>query len=278
MTENIFSIDVEEIFHAEYVRHTQKKYDYRTPQNIPVILDLLREYDITATFFVVGEILEKFPEIINMLKDEGHEISFQGWRHIPLWDMNVDTFKEGVEKFNRVHPNCMGFRAPSFSLSNETKWALDVIKEGGYVYDSSIFPARTPLYGLPSSPLKPYYPSLDDISRESDINYGIMEFPLAVYPLFGFNVPMAGGFWLRFWNTGIVERCIKKMNEKGLPAVIYVHNWELDPETPKIDLSFLKGFVTYRNLSQTVKKLKYLFDRFRFTSFKAYINSNIDVT
>jgi len=275
MIENIFSIDVEEIFHAEYVRHTQKKHYYRTPINIPFILELLREYNITSTLFVVGEVAEKYPDIMNMIEEEGHEIAFQSWRHIPLWDMDAGTFKEEVEKFARIHPDCIGFRAPSFSLNNDTKWALDVIKEAGYRYDSSIFPTRTPLYGVPRSPIKIYYPSLDDISKENHSNSGILEFPLAVYPFYGFNIPMAGGFWLRFWNTSLIRRCIKKINEKGHPTVLFIHSWELDPETPKFDLGYVKNFVTYYNLSNSVKKIKYLFKNFRFTSFEEYINSNI---
>ena len=275
MIKNILSIDVEEIFHAEYVRHANvKKMVYRTPQNIPMILELLRERDVKATFFVVGELAESFPEVVGMIMDEGHEVAFHGWSHIPLWDLNPENFRQEVIRFKKLHPSCVGFRAPSFSLNNDTKWALKVIKDENFRYDSSVFPAWTPLYGIRRAPQKPYMPSLDDVSKEGDANYGIIEFPLSVYRFLGFKLPIAGGFWLRFLNVRVIKKGIQKMNEEGIPAVLYIHNWELDPCTPRLRLNPYKSFVTYHGIEKTEKLLKCLLREFHFSSFADYIKTD----
>jgi len=272
MIENILSIDVEEIFHIEYARQIKQQYAvYRTPLNIKGILEILNDHNVTATFFMVGEIAEKFPEVMKMLVDEGHEVAFHGWSHIPLWELNPKIFRQEIIKFKMLYPNCMGFRAPSFSLNNNTKWALKVLKEQNFRYDSSIFPAWTPLYGVCRAPQRPYMPSLSDVSKEGNENYGIIEFPLSVYDFLGFKLPIAGGFWLRLWNLGLIKRGIKKMNKRGTPAIIFVHNWELDPKTPRLKLTVLKRVITYHNLVGTKRKLLSLLRDFSFTSFVNYL-------
>jgi polysaccharide deacetylase family protein (PEP-CTERM system associated) len=272
MVKNILSIDVEEIFHIEYAKNDNKNYSYRSLQNISLVLNLLSKYNTTATFFLVGEVAQVFPEIINMIKEEGHEVALHGWSHFPLWRLDTTSFEKEVRKFKQVHSGCRGFRAPSFSLKNETKWALDVIEKYGFKYDSSIFPTWTPLYGVPKAPIEPYYPSRNDISEKGSPEYEILEFPMTVYSLAGIKIPIAGGFWLRFWNISLIDRCIKKLNEGGLPAVLYFHNWEFDPGIPKLDLNFIHHFVTYYNLSGIEKKIRHLLRTFKLTSFTDYID------
>jgi len=274
MTKNILSIDVEEIFHTEYARHAEKQHIvYRTPYNIPGILELLKEQNVTATFFIVGEIAEKFPEVMRIIMDEGHEVAFHGWSHLPLWELNPKLFRQEIIKYKRLHSSCIGFRAPSFSLSNNTKWALKILKEENFYYDSSVFPARTFLYGVYKAPQKPYIPSLNDIAKEGDENYGIIEFPLTVYSFLGFKLPIAGGFWLRFWDISLIKKGIEKMNKRGLPAVLYVHNWELDPNTPRLRLNPYKSFVTYYSIEKTRELLRCLLRKFQFVSFVDYVKT-----
>jgi len=273
---NILSVDIEEVFHGEYTRqYYNSDVKYRTPENVQIVLDLLSTYNVEATFFVLGEIAEKFPEVVEMIKEYGHEISFHGWSHTPLWKLNEELFKEEIERFKRIYPGCKGYRAPSFSLNNSTKWALKILKEKKFCYDSSIFPVWTPLYGVYSAPQKPYRPSLDDLSKEADENYGIIEFPLTVYNLLGIKIPIAGGFWLRFWDIKIIEKGIVSLNRKEVPAVVYVHNWELDPETPRLKLNLYGSFVTYFNIRKTLKRLKRLLQKFEFTNFDEYLG-NLD--
>jgi polysaccharide deacetylase family protein (PEP-CTERM system associated) len=274
LIENILSIDVEEVFHGEYIREYKHGLRYRTPDNIPPILKLLEEYNVKATFFIVGEIAEKFPGVINEILEKGHEVAFHGWTHDPLWRINAIQFREEVKAFKKLHPNCIGFRAPSFSLNNGTKWALKILQEEGFKYDSSIFPTWTPLYGTYKAPTYPYHPSLVNIIVE-DENYPIIEFPLAVYKIFRIKIPIAGGFWLRLWNLDLIKRGIKKLNEKGFPAVIYVHNWELDEKTPRINASVLGRLQTYHNLNKVKQKLATLLSEFNFTNFATYIEEDL---
>jgi len=270
LVENILSVDVEEVFHGEYTRQYRQGLCYRTPDNIPLILRTLEEYNAKSTFFVVGEIAEKFPEVINMILGKGHEVAFHGWTHEPLWRLTPERFRKEVKAFKKLHPVCIGFRAPSFSLNNKTKWALKILQEEGFKYDSSIFPVWTPLYGTYKAPTHSYHPSLANITEE-DGNCSIIEFPLAIYELLGLKIPVAGGLWLRLWNLGLIKRGIKKINDKGFPAVIYIHNWELDEKTPKIPAGILGRFQVYHNLNKAKQKLASLLSEFKFTNFSTYI-------
>ncbi|XHH08714.1 MAG: polysaccharide deacetylase family protein [Candidatus Bathyarchaeia archaeon] len=271
---NILTIDVEEIFHAELVRNSiNLKKDFRTPQNIPIVLDLLSAYNAKATFFIVGEIAQLYPQIVKEIENYGHEVAFHSWSHLPLQRQNRNSFKEEIFKFKEICPKCVGFRAPSFSLNKSTSWALDVLLENNFQYDSSIFPAYTPMYGSSKALMRPYTPSSTDISKETP-GFGLREFPLAVYSFLGLRVPIAGGFWLRFWSNHLIKKGIKKLNAAGMPAVLFLHNWELDPETPKIRLPLLKNFVTYHHFSKTKEKLVSLMTDNALTSVKDYINSS----
>lgn len=269
---NILSIDVEEYYHPEYVRRSgYAKTDYRTQRNIGHPLKVLDEFDVTATFFVVGEIAEKFPEVLEKICGNGHELAFHGYYHEPLWRLDPETLGLEIKKFSSlVKDGCLGFRAPSFSLNNETRWALKVLEAADYQYDSSIFPTKMPLYGVRGAPTKPYKPSHENVVME-DRNVKLWEFPLLVYPFSGFRIPIAGGFYLRFFPAGLMKRAIRKANKRGFPAVIFLHSWELDPQTPKLKLGTYESFVTYHKIGETTKKLKYILSKFRFMSFRAYM-------
>jgi polysaccharide deacetylase family protein (PEP-CTERM system associated) len=230
---------------------------------------MLEEYGARATFFIVGEIAKKFPGIINEITRRGHEVSFHGWVHEPLWRSTPKQFREEVKAFKKICNDCIGFRAPSFSLNNKTRWALEILEEECFKYDSSVFPTWTPLYGVYRAPARPYHPSPANILEEGRCS--IIEFPLTVYELFGLKIPIAGGFWLRFWGVELVKRGVRKINEQGFPAVIYVHNWELDHETPRIDTNILGRLQVYYNLYKAKRELASLLSEFNFTSFAAYI-------
>ena len=268
MVKNILSIDVEEIFHAEYVKKGAERKNYRSLVNIELILEILKVYDISATFFVVGEIIDKFPKILKIIEEQGHEVSFHGWSHKPLWELNEESFSFEVEKFLRIHPDCLGFRAPSFSLDERTLWALNILENRGFMYDSSLFPTKTPLYGVPKVPLVPYKLSKKNLTKEND--QGIWEFPPLTYSFFGIRIPSAGGFYLRF-IPALVRKSMKSRNLRGYPAIIYVHSWELDPETPRFPLGLFRSFITYHNIGKTTKFLNDLLSHFEFTSFKNYL-------
>lgn len=273
---NILSIDTEEYFYSEYVRCRgyHGSVEYRTPCNLEYVLEILDEFGVSATFFVVGEIVEGFPEVVEKIHERGHELAFHGWYHEPLWRLSAESLRIEIKKFSSfTKERCLGFRAPDFSLSNETRWALKVLEDAGFIYDSSIFPTKTPLYGVWRAPTNPYKPSHEDVTKE-DENGKLWEFPLLVYPLLGFKIPMAGGFYLRFFPINLIRKAVQRMNKHGFPAVIYVHNWELDPDMPKAKVGLLGSFITYCNIEQTERKLKHLLSNFEFMSFADFIKES----
>ena len=269
---NILSIDLEEWYHPEYVRTAAiGNKEERITKSLDKTLALLDEHNVDATFFVVGELVEKHAEIGEKIDEKGHEIAFHGYYHEPLWKLDAGRLRSEIVKFGSlIKEKCIGFRAPSFSLSNETKWALKVLEEVGYKYDSSVFPAKTPLYGLSSAPIRPYTVSSESVVKE-DENAVLWEFPLLVYSLAGVRFPVAGGFYLRFFPVDIIKRAVKKANKQGFPALLFVHNWELDSETPKLKLGLYKSFVTYYNIEETRKKLNNLLSSLEFTSVRNFM-------
>ena len=273
---NILTVDIEEWYHPEYVKNKMLPYkEERIQHSLKTTLDLLNRCNQKATFFIVGELAEKNPEIIKNIRENNHEIAFHGYNHKPLWNLNADTLRTEIKNFNSlIGEKCAGFRAPSFSLSNKTKWALKVLENCGCQYDSSLFPAKTPLYGVWNAPTTPYRPSHENITKE-DEKTKLWEFPLLVYKLKGIKVPVAGGFYMRFFSVSLIARAIKKLNQQGFPAVIFFHNWELDPDTPRLKLGLYRYFVTYHKLKETSKKLERLLSKFRFTTIKEYMESYI---
>lgn len=273
---NIVTVDLEEWYHPEYVKNRMLPCkEERIQKSLKTTLDLLGRRNLQATFFVVGELAEKHPEIIENIKENSHEIAFHGYHHEPLWNLDANTLRTEIQRFNSlIGEKCSGFRAPSFSLSNKTKWALKVLENSGYQYDSSLFPAKTPLYGVWNAPTKPYKPSHENITK-NDESTRLWEFPLLVYKLKGIRVPVAGGFYMRFFSVNLIAKAIKKLNKQGFPAVIFFHNWELDSETPRLKLGLYRYFVTYHKLKETSKKLENLLSKFQFTSIKEYMMNYI---
>lgn len=275
---NILSIDVEELYHAEYVRKTASsrilRKRPRARAGVEAALRILEERGTNATFFFVGEVAEREPGLLKELEERGHEIGFHGYHHRPLWETSPYEFKEGLVAFKKLlRSSCKGFRAPSFSINVDTAWALNILVREGLIYDSSIFPLKTPLYGLLKAPHRPYRPSLSD-PRLEDKTSPLIEFPITVFKLGIFKLPVGGGFYLRLLPVRVILSVIKSLNKKGIPAVIFAHSWELDPNPPVIPLkNLVKSFVTYYNIRATTSKLSYLLSKVEFTSFEGYLET-----
>lgn len=270
--DNILTIDLEEWYHPEYVKSkAPTNKEERVTRSLNSALQLLSEHNVNATFFVVGELAEKHSDMMETIRENGHEVAFHGYYHEPLWKLDTETFRLELRKFDSLaRDKCIGFRAPSFSLNNKTKWALKVLEDAGYKYDSSIFPTKTPLYGVWMAPTRPYKPSYEDVAKEDD-SEKLWEFPLLVYSLSGLRIPIAGGFYLRLFPVNLVKRAIKKANKRGAPAVLYLHSWELDPEMSRLRLGAYRSFVTYYNIEEVKKKFKCVLSDFEFVSFRNYI-------
>ena len=277
---NILGIDFEDWFHPELIQKYISKKDNQPKviEGIDRILELLRMYDTKATFFVVGELLEFKPELLDMILENGHEIAFHTMKHDRIDKPNFkEKFEEEIKKFDELTDGkSKGFRAPSFSLNINSSWLIDVLEENDYVYDSSVVPAKTSLYGIPNAEKKPY--KISSKFLEGNSNDGkIIEFPMMVTKFLGKKIPAAGGFYLRTLPSRIIENAIKSYEKENLPGVFYIHSWELTPEfMPKIKLSKKDHFITFHNIDKAYTKMEDLLEKFQFTSFEKFIHNKSD--
>ena len=277
---NILGIDFEDWFHPELIQKYISKKDNQPKviEGIDRILELLRMYDTKATFFVVGELLEFKPELLDMILENGHEIAFHTMKHDRIDKPNFkEKFEEEIKKFDELTDGkSKGFRAPSFSLNINSSWLIDVLEENDYVYDSSVVPAKTSLYGIPNAEKKPYKISSKFLEGNSD-DGKIIEFPVIVTKFLGKKIPAAGGFYLRTLPSRIIENAIKSYEKENLPGVFYIHSWELTPEfMPKMKLSKKDHFITFHNIDKAYSKMENLLEKFQFTSFEKFIHNKSD--
>jgi polysaccharide deacetylase family protein (PEP-CTERM system associated) len=269
---NALSIDLEDWYHPELVRTyvSGEEIFSQIEDSSGPILELLAKYNIQATFFILGQVAQQAPALINRIYREGHEIASHGMSHRPLWELNAESLARELDDFTEVIGGIInepvkikGFRAPSFSLDDSTKWALEVLGKKGYIYDSSIFPMKNKLYGLNGASLEIYRPSPVDLRRH-DSDFKLLEFPLAICDVFGFRVPVAGGFYFRLMPLSLLKGCLKKINETR-PFVFYFHPWEICDRTPRVKgLSAADYFITYYGIGSTLRKLEDILKSFLF--------------
>lgn len=272
---NLLGIDFEEWYHPKLIKPylTNQKRNPTVVNGIDKIIDWLRKNDTYATFFMVGEILEFKPEIIDKINSDGHEIGFHTMNHLELESLNKEKLQEELRIFDKLTSGkSKGFRAPTFSLNFSTSWAIDVLEKNGYIYDSSIIPIKSYMYGIPNGNLEPYRIKAPHIDKD-DKEGKILEFPLLTAKLFGKRIPSAGGFYIRALPLKIIERAISSYEKQDIPASTYIHSWELTPEfMPRIELPLKEKFITYYNIKKAFPRMEKLIKKFEFTSFNRFIN------
>lgn len=273
---NLIGIDFEDWFHPELIQKhiTAKNNKPSVIKGIDKILDWLRKNDTYATFFVVGELIEFEPELLDKITNNGHEIAFHTMYHNRIDSPNYkEKFVEEIKRFDFLtSKKSRGFRAPSFSLNHSSSWLIDILLENNYQYDSSIVPAKTKLYGIPNAETKPYRISSSELEKNQS-DGKIIEFPLLTTNILGYRIPACGGFYLRTLPLKMIERAVEINNKKEIPSTFYIHSWELTPEfMPKIPLPFIDNFITYHNLGKAFSRMDTLLKKFKFTSFSKFIS------
>jgi polysaccharide deacetylase family protein (PEP-CTERM system associated) len=268
---NAQTIDVEDYFQVNaFTRHVKRdewdSYPLRVVDNTYRILDMLDEFGVSATFFVLGWVAERLPALVREIHGRGHEIACHGYGHELIYSIGPDAFRQDIRRARVILENLCGekvrgYRAPSYSITNKSIWALDMLIEEGFDYDSSIFPVYHDTYGIPSAPRFPHV-----IRRQSGF---ITEFPLTTYPLrWGkkeCRLPIAGGGYLRLFPTELLRLGIKRINHvENQPAVLYFHPWEIDPDQPRINAGIKSRFRHYLNLKNTESKLRHLIGNIKF--------------
>ena len=273
---NLLGIDFEDWFHPELIQKvlTNEEKKPKVIKGIDKIIDWLNQHDTYATFFVVGELLEYEPEILDKITENGHEIGFHTMYHTRLDTLNFkEKFEDEIKIFDKMTSGkSKGFRAPTFSLNESSKWLIDVLETNGYKYDSSVVPAKTSMYVLSNAGKKPYQITSESLESE-DPKGKITEFPILITKFLGKKIPAGGGFYVRTLPEKIVTNAIKNYEKNNMPATFYIHSWELTPEfMPKIKLSAKDNFITYHNINKTLSKMDKLLNEFSFTSFEKFLN------
>ena len=268
MIKNIMSVDLEDY----YVRSPNEEWDScesRILESCKTLLELFKKYSVRATFFTLGYVADRHPELIEEIVKQGHEIASHGYFHLEVKKIGQEKFEEDlVRSLNTLKKlsgeNLLGYRAPRFSIDENSFWAFPILKK--YLkYDSSIFPVNYTEYGISNAPTKIYQIS-DSNPLEEDNSSNFWEVPLATLHVPGLgNFPVAGGFYLRFLPISIIKYGINKINKSGLGATCYIHPHDLDPQKPK-----LVGYPwhVYWNLRGSAKKLESLLKNFKFHSVR----------
>ena len=273
---NALSIDLEywwcSEFLKKYLPEDKNELDDLIFDSLYPLLELLDRHNTKATFFVLGMVAEKYPQLIEEIYKKGHEIASHAYSHTTLYELGKEKFEEEIRKSLDIigKYNPIGFRAPSFSINNSTKWAFEVLEKYGFRYDSSIFPVKTMLYGVPNASLCIYKPSKDDVAKH-DPNGQIIEFPLTVFRCLGKNIPIAGGFYLRVLPLRFLRFGINRVN-RDRPAIIYIHPWETHSQTIRLKMPLFPRFVTYYGIDSALKKLEALLKELKFKPIRELLD------
>lgn len=264
---NAMTVDVEDYFHVSafdglIARSSWATLDCRVERNTDRLLEIFAEGGIKATFFVLGWVAERYPPLVARITQQGHEVASHGFAHRLVYDLTPSMFREDIRRSKAVLEDAAavaveGYRAPSYSITPRSLWALDVLIEEGFRYDASIFPIHHDRYGIPLSPRSPYW-----LNRSGG---AIIEAPASTVRLGIMNVPVAGGGYFRILPYAWTRWGIARINRtERRPAIFYVHPWEIDPNQPRVSGSMLSRFRHYRNLDATEDRLRRLIADFRF--------------
>lgn len=269
VTTNALTIDVEDYFQvaalAEAVdRDDWSAMEYRVEANTDRLLDLFSQRGVKATFFTLGWVAERSPELIRRIQKAGHEIASHGYSHQLVYQQTPEVFREETRKSKQILEDITGeavtgYRAASYSITAQSRWALDILCEEGFTWDSSIFPVHHDRYGMPGTPHEPY-------RLEAPGGGKLIEFPLSTCPLGSYRLPIAGGGYFRLYPYWLSRWGLGKINRAGQPFIFYLHPWEIDTGQPRLKVKPLSRFRHYNNLNKCMGRLEQLLEDFRFGS------------
>ncbi len=265
---HIFTVDVEDYFQAGafetlFTRDQWERMPRRVMPAVERLLELLDRFETKATFFCLGWVASRTPELIRRIAKEGHEVAVHGWWHKSVVEFSPHTFRDDVRAARQrmemeAGQPVRGFRAPNFSLTPGLEWALEVLVEEGYWYDSSVLPLRRNASGYPGARPGPHVIRLP----AGDL----LEVPISTLNVFGRPLVAAGGNYFRQLPYGMATAALRQAEGEGRPGVFYIHPWELDPDQPRLPVPLKTKLRHYRGLKRTAKRLERLLSEFRFTS------------
>ncbi|MDR4503191.1 MAG: DUF3473 domain-containing protein [Candidatus Scalindua sp.] len=264
---NYLTIDVEDYFQVSAFSNKIRfedwgNYESRVVENTKKLLEILSKTDeIKGTFFILGWVAEKYPEIVKEIDINGHEVACHSYRHQLIYNISPDEFRRDITKAKNILEDItgkkiLGYRAPSYSITRKSLWAFEILAEAGFEYDSSVFPITHDLYGMPDAPRFEY----------KLVEHDLVEYPITTSRLLGLNIPVSGGGYFRLFPYWFTRMALHKINTSdNQPFIFYLHPWEIDPEQPRIHgAKFLSRFRTYHNLVKTKERFGKLLKDFKF--------------
>jgi len=270
---NALTVDVEDYFHVAALapsihRDSWASLESRVVDNTQKLLAIFEQFDVRGTFFVLGWVAEKYPQLVRDIAARGHEIACHGFSHRLVYEQSPEEFYQETLRAKNLLQDItgsavLGYRAASYSIVRESLWALDILVELGFVYDSSIFPVHHDRYGIPDAERAPHRMS-------TPAGKSIVEWPLATARILGFRLPVAGGGYFRLLPYWLSRWGLASINRRELrPFVFYLHPWEIDPEQPRVSASWLSRFRHYTNLGKCEERLRRLLGEFQFGTARA---------
>lgn len=263
-----FTVDVEEYFNflgfeRSVPRSAWDGLESRVEASVDLLLEALEETGSTGTFFTLGWIAERHPEMVRTIARQGHEIASHGYSHRRVAELTPEEFRDEVRSTKQileglVDQRVLGFRAPHFSLIPGCEWALDILLEEGYEYDSSLFPIRRRGYGYPKGGRDPYW-----LERPSG---RLAEIPPATISVGSLRLPAAGGAYFRIFPYALVSRALRDCEDRAVPGTFYIHPWEIDPDQPMLDVPRMDRLRHYSGLKRLPGRLRRLLREFKFTT------------
>jgi polysaccharide deacetylase family protein (PEP-CTERM system associated) len=272
---NALTIDLEDYYHvsafSEQIAVDQwSSATSRIERNTELLLDLLDSAGCKATFFTLGWVAEKHPHVVRRVAERGHEIACHSLRHRTVYNMTREEFRDDTLQAKSLLEDCsgtrvVGYRAPSFSITEKSYWALEVLAELGFTFDSSIFPVAHPNYGIPNFTRDP--------QRVQTSNGPIVEFPMSVLEIAGLRSPFGGGAYLRFLPYWYTRWGVRFLNAtEGRPVCVYLHPWELDPDQPRMSGRLTSRMRHYIGLRKTPAKFAQLIRDFEFGTLGSMVD------
>jgi polysaccharide deacetylase family protein (PEP-CTERM system associated) len=264
-------VDVEDYFHVAALAESISRDDwdgmeYRAEANTHRLMDLFAEFGVQSTFFILGWVAQRSPKLVRAIHEAGHEVACHGMSHKLVYEQTPAEFERETRDSKALLEDIIGapvagYRAASWSVTRRSLWALDIIHSAGFEYDSSVFPIRHDIYGIPDAPKQP------GLIRAPN-GKQLVEFPPSTAKFGGVSVPVAGGGYFRLLPYWFTRMGLRQINRGNRSFNFYLHPWEVDPEQPRVSVGWKSKFRHYTNLGKTQQRLRDLLGEFRFTTMR----------
>lgn len=267
--QNALTVDVEDYFQVSAFaksidQNDWDKHPLRVENNTRRLMDMFDEAQVKATFFVLGWVADRNRDLVKEIAQRGHEVASHGYSHQLIYNQTPEVFREETIRSKALLEDIIqmpvrGYRAASYSITKNSLWALDILAEAGFVYDSSIFPVRHDRYGIPDAEERPHI-------LKTPKGYSLVEFPLSTARIFNYKLPIAGGGYFRLYPYALTRAGLRQVNSRKQPFIFYLHPWEIDPDQPSIEAGWFSRFRHYNNLDKCEPRLQRLMKDFQFNT------------